>query len=78
MPIDEAAGIFSNLNAALGVKAFLILFLVFYNIIAIILFRQIQMMNVMLPTVLAPFLKFVAILHIGVSLAVLFLVFGTF
>ncbi len=78
MPIDETLGIFSNISLAFGIKAFLILFLVFYNVIAVILFRQIQMMNVMLPTVLAPFLKFVAILHIGVSLAVLFLVIGTF
>lgn len=79
MPIDETAlGSFANISAVFGVKAFLVLFLIFYNILAVILFRQIQMTSSTLPTVLTPFLKFVGILHIGISLAVLFFVIGTF
>jgi len=56
----------------------LILFLVFYCIFAMMLFRQIQLMSRTLPTVVFPLLKFLAIIHIGVSLAILFMVLGVF
>lgn len=77
MPI-EGRNFLSFLNASFGIKAFFILFLVFYAFFALILFRQIQLMTKALPTALSPLLKFVAILHIGVALAFLFIVAGGF
>lgn len=67
-----------GLSAALGVKAFLVLFLIFYVVFAVILYRQIQIMDSKLPTPLSPILRFMATLHIGISAAVMFLVIGTF
>lgn len=79
MPIEN--GGFSLLNgfsAEFGVKVFLILFLIFYAFFALVLFRQVGTMSKKLPTSISPFLKFVSVLNIGVSLAVLFLVIGIF
>ena len=75
MPIDDLT---NGLQVILGVKAFLVLFLIFFAIFALILFRQIQLMGRSLPTVINPYLAFVAILHLGVSLALLFVVIGVF
>lgn len=60
------------------VKVFFILFLVFYSVFALVVFRQIQLMARSLPMVLSPFLKFVAIVHIGVALALFFVVLEVF
>lgn len=60
------------------IKLFLILFLIFYSIFSLILLRQIQLMAKSLPISLSPSLKFVAIIQIGVSLALLFMVIGVF
>jgi len=62
----------------LGIKIFFVLFLIFYCVFALILFRQIQLMAKTLPTVITPFLIFVGIIHIGISLALLFMVLGAF
>lgn len=78
MPVDDNFGIFSPIDNAIFLKSFIVLFLVFYSVFALILYRQIQIMNKKLPTTLSPFLKFVAIVHIGISLAILFLVIGSF
>lgn len=79
MPIESTSfGVVNSLSAAFGIKAFLVLFLVFYIVFALILYRQIQIMALKLSTPLSPILRFIAILHIGISLAVLFLVLGTF
>ncbi len=79
MPVEDAAiGIFESINIVLIIKAFFILFLIFYIVFAFILFRQIQLMGRTLPTTAVPFLKFVAIVHVGVSAALLFAVIGTF
>lgn len=80
MPIEEGIrpDISSRFNTAFFSQAFLILFLVFYTIFALILFRQIQLMGKTLPSAINPFLKFVAILHVGVSLALLLIVLGVF
>lgn len=79
MPVEDVANsLFGRINFSLGVKAFLILFLVFYSVFALMLFRQIQLMIKTLPTQLAPFLKFLAIVHVGISLAILLMVIGTF
>ena len=69
---------FNFLGGIFIVKAFLVLFLVFYTVFALIIFRQIQLMVKALPAPISPFLKFVAIVHIGVSLAFLFVVLGVF
>ena len=61
-----------------GLKAFLILFAVFYSVFALILYRQIQLMGRALPTSVVPFLRFVAIVHLGFSVALLFIIIGIF
>ncbi len=79
MPVDETVfGFFAQINGALIVKAFLVLFLIFYAVFAFVLFRQIQLMGRTLPTPAVPLLRFAAIIHIGVALAVLLGVLGTF
>lgn len=80
MPVDESTlfNPFGNLEAAFFIKAFLILFLIFYSIFAFVVHRQIQLMCRALPTPLSPLLRFLAIVHIGVSLALLLAVLGTF
>ncbi|OGD86803.1 hypothetical protein A2164_03435 [Candidatus Curtissbacteria bacterium RBG_13_35_7] len=79
MPIEESGfRILDKFSAAFGIESFLILFLIFFTVFAIILYRQIQVMTKKLPTPLTPFLRFVAILLIGVSMAVLFLIIGNF
>ena len=79
MPIENVGlGFINNLSAAFGIKSFLILFLVFYSVFALLLYRQVQIMDQKLPTTLSPTLRFVGILHVGVALAVLFLTTGIF
>ncbi len=76
-----SGGPFSFLNdfsLVFGVKAFLVLFLIFYSVFAVILLRQIQTMSRTMPTELSPVLKFIGIMHLGFSLAILFLVIGNF
>ena len=66
--------LFDFTNWDFFIKIFFVLFLVFYSIFALILFRQIQLMSKALPLQLSPLLKFIAILHIGFALALLFIV----
>ena len=60
------------------VKAFFVLFLVFYIVFSLVIFRQTQLMSKTLPTIISPFLKFIAIINIGVAVAFLFIVLGVF
>ena len=69
---------FNLVSAAFITKAFLVLLLVFYTVFALVLFRQTQLMAKTLPTMLSPLLKFLAIIHIGVALALLFIILGVF
>ena len=80
MPFEEASDIFGNFSVSLGfgLKVFVVLFVVFYVVFALILYRQIQLMDRALPSPIAPFLKFVGILQIGVAMAFLFIVIGLF
>lgn len=78
MLFEEVSGGFFQINSVFIVKLFLLLFLIFYAVFALTLYRQIQLMSTNMQSPLSPLLKFVAILHIGVSLTVLFLVLGTF
>lgn len=66
------------LTTAFVVKAFFSLLIVFYIVFAVIIFRQTQLMARSLPTALSPALMFISILHIGVSLAFLFVFLGAF
>lgn len=66
------------ISGALIIKTFLILFLIFYSFFSLIVFRQIQLMAKSLPVSLSPTLKFVAIVQIGASLALLFGAMGVF
>lgn len=77
MPVGNV-GFDLALNAVFFVKIFFVIFLVFYTVFSLMLFRQIQVMGQALPTQILPYLKFLAIIHIGVSLAILFLVIGVF
>ncbi|OGD83709.1 hypothetical protein A2165_00480 [Candidatus Curtissbacteria bacterium RBG_13_40_7] len=79
MSIEDAAEtIAGNIGAGLIIKLFFILFLIFYLVFSLMLYRQIQLMCRTLPTPIAPFLKFVAIIHLGIPLAILFIVIGIF
>ena len=79
MPIDDlTTPIFESLSVAFATKAFLILFLVFYVIFALILYRQIQLMCKTLITPVGPFLQFVGIVHVGAALALLLITLGVF
>ena len=79
MPIEAAGfGFLNLLTVGLGVKMFLILFLIFYIIFAFVLYRQVLTMCMKLPTLLSPHLKFVSVINIGIAVAVLFLIVGLF
>lgn len=81
MPSDFLLNLPPLVFAASGgffLKAFLTLFLVFYLVLAILTLRQVQIMSVTLSTILAPHLKFVAILNLGASVAILLIVIGVF
>lgn len=71
-------GFLDFLSAAFVIKVFFVLFLVFYGVFALIIFRQIQLMAKALPMSLSSLLKFVAIVHIGVAVALLFVVLEVF
>lgn len=76
MPPAESFLKLPAFNFGVVMKAFLFLFLVFYVAFSLILYRQIQLMGKTLPTPLLPFLRFLAIIHVGVALAILFFVLG--
>lgn len=79
MPIENfSATIFNSLTLVISTKVFFVLFLVFYAVFALILWRQIQLMSKTLPTMLSPFLKFTGILHVGVAFSLLLVVLGLF
>lgn len=75
MPILDWLGVF---NSGFVIKAFAVLFVTFYCFFAAILYRQVQIMTRALPGGMAPFLKFIVIVQIGTSLALLFSVIGVF
>lgn len=79
MPIADATNtIFDSFNGLFIAKMFMVLFIIFYTVFALILFRQIQIMTIKLPTKLSPILKFIALIHVGFSLAILFLFMSSF
>ena len=79
MPIEEInISVFENINFIFFAKPFLILFAIFYVVFAFMLLRQVQLMCRTLPTSLSPLLKFLAIIHVGIALAVLLVVLGFF
>ena len=78
MPIDGSVGNFLQVDAGFFTKAFLVLFLIFYSVFALILYRQIQIMNKKLASTLSPILRFVSIVHLGVALAITFFIVGSF
>jgi len=78
MPIEDFGPNLTFLSVIFGVKAFFVLFLIFYAIFALILYRQAQIMDKALPTPIAGVLTFIAILQIGIALGLLFIVIGAF
>ena len=78
MYLEKGLFSFLEIDAIYVTKAFLSLFLFFYVVFGLIIFRQIQVMAKTLPTSLSPYLKFIAIVQIGISLGLLFVVIGAF
>ncbi|MEK7581662.1 MAG: DUF5657 family protein [Patescibacteria group bacterium] len=79
MPVPDVTDkLLDNFDPGVLLKLFLVLFVIFYAVFSLILYRQIQIMTKRLPTQLSPLLRFIAIVNIGVSLAVLFLIVGNF
>lgn len=82
MPIDEPIftlpNFLADFNSEFLIKAFVVLFVVFYAFFSLILFRQIQLMDRAIPTPIGPFLKFIGILQIGIALGFLFIIIGAF
>ncbi|HBG82175.1 MAG: hypothetical protein UU05_C0014G0009 [Candidatus Curtissbacteria bacterium GW2011_GWA1_40_47] len=78
MYLEEGLFGFIEIDAVYITKAFLILFILFYAIFSLMIFRQIQIMAKTLPTSLSPWLKFIGIVQIGISLGLLFVVIGAF
>lgn len=79
MPIEQAAlSITSGVNIVFWIKPFFALFLIFYFFFSFMLFKQIQSVTRELVTPIMPFLKFVGIINLGISLSLLFLVIGLF
>ena len=79
MSAEQGQELFNFLNVfsfGFGVKTFLILFLVFYAVFAFVLYTQIGQMSKKLPTSIDPSLKFIGFIHLGVSLAFLFISIG--
>lgn len=64
------------LTVQFGVKAFLILFVVFYLVYSVLIIRQVQLMEEAFTTKLAPVLKFISIVNAGVAAALFFLTIG--
>lgn len=81
MPVDNLPNFFTaflNFDPSLLAKLFAVLFSIFYVVFAVVLFRQIQLMDRALPSPIAPFLKFLGILQVGVALAFMFVVIEFF
>lgn len=79
MPIDEAGlALFNNISIVFFFKVFFILFLFFNVIFSLVLYRQVYVMGRTLMTNLVPFFRFISIIYIGLSLALLIIVLGVF
>ena len=79
MLVDLASANFSGaFSLTFIVKIFFLLFLIFYCVFAAILYTQIVAMSEKLPTPVNPSVKFVGLINIGVSLALLFITIGLF
>ncbi len=78
MPLEKTTQFFGNINMTIGVKAILVLLLVFNLVFSFLVFRQIQIMGKKLPTPLGPLLRFISTIYVGVAAAVLLLVVGVF
>jgi len=76
MFLEKGLFSFLEIDAIYVIKAFLILFLFFYVIFSLIIYRQIQVMSKILPTPFTPYLKFIGIIQIGISLGLLFITLG--
>lgn len=64
------------LTIEFGIKAFLVLFLVFYLVYALLIVRQVQLMGRAISSRLSPILKFLSIVNVGFALALLLLAVG--
>ena len=78
MFLEKGLFSFLEIDAIYVIKAFLALFLFFYVIFSLIIFRQTQVTAKTLSTSLSPYLKFMVIVEMGISLGLLFLVIGGF
>ena len=68
--------ILSIFTVEFAFKAFSILFLVFYLIYALLIVRQVQLMGRAISSRLSPVLKFLSIVNVGFTMALLLLAIG--
>lgn len=74
MSFEALSQLFSSFSLSLGIKIFLLTFIFFYNILAVVIWRQTQLMSQILDEQnFSPFLKFLAAIHFFVALAVFIL-----
>lgn len=77
MSLDEVLNLILGFKASFFIKPFFLLFAAGYAIVALIMVRQVGLMQKTLTTEVGPFLKFIAIMHAGVAAAFFFVVLGT-
>lgn len=77
MSIEEIFNLILGFKADFFIKPFFLLFALGYAIIALIMVRQVGLMQKTLTTEAGPLLKFIAIIHAGVAAAFFFVVLGT-
>ena len=71
MSFEDLSRFFSLFSLSLGIKIFLLTLIFFYNILALVTWRQTQLMSQILDEKnFSPFLKFLAAIHFFVALAV--------
>lgn len=76
MSVEEILNIVLNFKAGFFLKPFFLLFALGYAIFALMVIRQVGLMEKTLTTQAGPVLKFMAILHAGVAMAFFFIVLG--
>lgn len=76
MPTTTPIDLFNSPAVLLFLKWAILLILIFYAIFALIIVRQVDLMSKTLITPVSPFFKAFAILHAGLSMGLIFLVWG--
>lgn len=78
MDINDVINQIFRMNFGDLVKWLAIIFTVLYLIFALLVIRQVQLMVKTLPSPISPIVVLLAYLHLGLTLAVLIILFGIF